>query len=252
MHPTKMVYIIIYVDDCLLVGKPKEIEGIINQLKEHLVIKCMGKIKDFIGCNVDETNYGYKYTQPKLIQRMINKYAEELTIIKYHGKTPVKSNEKIYVAENDTEIIDQEGQNNYRSGIGMLLYLVKYSRPDIANCVRELAKMSGKATVLNYNQLLRCIKYVDNTKHHGTFALKSMDDYYTINAFCDSDYAGDYETRQSTSGFIIYINGSPIVWKSKGQERDAYSSTEAENIAMSNACKEIILFIQLLQQMKLK
>ena len=252
MHLTKMVYIIIYVDDCLIVGKPKEIETIIIQLKEHLVIKCMGKIKDYIGCNVAETNYGYKYTQPKLIQRMMTKYADELYTIKSHGKTPVKSNEKIYVAENDTEIIDQEGQTSYRSGIGMLLYLVKYSRPDIVNCVRELAKMSGKATVLNYNQLLRCIKYVVNTKHHGTFALKSTEDYYTINAFCDSDYAGDYETRRSTSGFIIYINGSPIVWKSKGQERVAYSSTEAEYIAMSNVCKEIMFIIQLLQQMNLK
>jgi hypothetical protein len=164
----------------------------------------------------------------------------------------VKSNDKIYVAENDSEIMDQEGQTNYRSGIGMLLYLVKYSRPDIANCVRELAKMSGKATVLNYNQLLRCIKYVDNTKHYGTFALKSTNDYYTINAFCDSDYAGDYETRRSTSGYIIYVNDSPIVWKSKGQERVAYSSTEAEYIAMSNACKELIFLIQLLQQMNMK
>ena len=106
--------------------------------------------------------------------------------------------------------------------------------------------MSGKATVLNYNQLLRCIKYVDNTKHHGTFALKSTETEYSINAFCDSDYAGDYETRRSTSGFIIYINGSPIVWKSKGQERVAYSSTEAEYIAMSNVCKEIMFIIQLL------
>ncbi|MEG7668171.1 reverse transcriptase domain-containing protein, partial [Listeria monocytogenes] len=29
MHLPKMVYIIIYVDDCLIVGKPKEIESII-------------------------------------------------------------------------------------------------------------------------------------------------------------------------------------------------------------------------------
>ena len=55
--------------------------------------------------------------------------------------------------------------------------------------------MSGKATVLNYNQFLRCIKYVDITKHYDTFALKSMKDYYSINAFCDSDDVGDYETR---------------------------------------------------------
>ena len=183
---------------------------------------------------------------------MLTKYADELSTIKYQGNTPVKSNDKIYVAVTDADMINQEGQTDYRSGIGMLLYLVKYSRPDIANCVRELAKMSGKATLLNYNQLLRCIKYVESTKHYGTFALKLTEDNFTINAFCDSDYAGDYEIRRSTSGFIIYINGSPIVWKSKGQERVAYSSTEAEYIAMSNVCKEIMFIIQLLQQMNVK
>ena len=97
-----MVYIIIYVDDCLIVGKPAALDEIVLQLKEHLVIKCIGKIKDYIGCNVEETSYGYKYNQPKLIQRMVNKYANELSSIKYHGNTPVKSNEKIYVAANDT------------------------------------------------------------------------------------------------------------------------------------------------------
>ena len=56
----------------------------------------------------------------------MTKYAEELFTIKYHGKTPFKSNEKIYVAANDSEIIDQEGQTSYHSGSGMLLYLVKY------------------------------------------------------------------------------------------------------------------------------
>ena len=160
IHPTLMVYIIIYVDDCLFVGKSDAIQDIIIKLKETLVIKCMGKIKDYIGCTVESTIYGYKYTQPKLIQRMMTKFTAETSLLKYQGNTPVKSNDKIYAAENDSDIIDQEGQTDYRSGIGMLLYLVKYSRPDIANCVRELAKMSGKATLLNYNQLLRCIKYV--------------------------------------------------------------------------------------------
>ena len=40
----------------------------------------------------------------------------------------------------------QEGHNLYRSGVGMLLYLVKYSRPDIANPVRELSKVLDTPT----------------------------------------------------------------------------------------------------------
>ena len=36
--------------------------------------------------------------------------------------------------------IDPERASKYRTGMGMLLYLVKYIRPNIANAVRELTK----------------------------------------------------------------------------------------------------------------
>jgi hypothetical protein len=37
----------------------------------------------------------------------------------------------------DTEKIDGNLQSKYCSGVGMLLYLIKYSRPDLENVVRE-------------------------------------------------------------------------------------------------------------------
>ena len=42
----------------------------------------------------------------------------------------------------DVSILD-EYHKLYRSDADMLLYLVKYSRPDIANAVRELSKGFG-------------------------------------------------------------------------------------------------------------
>jgi hypothetical protein len=42
--------------------------------------------------------------------------------------------------------VDAMEQELYRSGVCMLLYLVKHSRPDIANVVRELLKVVDRAT----------------------------------------------------------------------------------------------------------
>ena len=47
------------------------------------------------------------------------------------------------MAENEEGLSDQS-QFKYRSAVGMLLFLVKYSRPDIANTVRELSKINDK------------------------------------------------------------------------------------------------------------
>lgn len=46
----------------------------------------------------------------------------------------------------------------------MLLFLVKYSRPDIANAVRELSKVNDGATKAHQKELLRLIKFVVDTK----------------------------------------------------------------------------------------
>jgi hypothetical protein len=45
-------------------------------------------------------------------------------------------------------------------GVGMLLYLVKDSGPDISNSVRELSMVAYGATEAYFKALLRTIKYV--------------------------------------------------------------------------------------------
>ena len=47
--------------------------------------------------------------------------------------------------ENEAKI-NHKDEKKYRSGICMLLYLVKFSRPDISNAVRELSKVMDGAT----------------------------------------------------------------------------------------------------------
>jgi hypothetical protein len=47
----------------------------------------------------------------------------------------------------------------------MLLYLVKHTRFDISNSVRELSKVDDEATMANWKLLLRCIKYVITTEN---------------------------------------------------------------------------------------
>jgi hypothetical protein len=43
--------------------------------------------------------------------------------------------------KNSVPLVSPEDQALYQSGVGMLLYLVKHSRPDIANVVQELSKV---------------------------------------------------------------------------------------------------------------
>ena len=142
-----------------------------------------------------------------------------------------------------------------RSGTGMLLYLVKHSRPDISNGVRELTKCMDGATLAAYREMLRVIKYVLDTKQWGLKLEPTLPDgqlVWNLVVYTDSDWAGDKDNRKSVSGFIMYLCGVPIMWRSKQQQSVALSSSEAEYIAVSEAAKEIMFVLNVLESLNIE
>jgi hypothetical protein len=65
----------------------------------------------------------------------------------------------------------------------------------------------------------------------------NKDNKFNIEAYSDSEFAGDRETRASVYGFVTLICGAPISWKSKSSKSVTLSSTEAEYFAASETSK---------------
>jgi hypothetical protein len=64
-------------------------------------------------------------------------------------------------------LVGEEEQELYRSGVGMLLYLVKHSKPDNANAVWKLSKCMTGANAVAFKELMRVIKFVLDTREYG-------------------------------------------------------------------------------------
>ncbi|GKE81606.1 retrovirus-related pol polyprotein from transposon TNT 1-94 [Tanacetum coccineum] len=58
--------------------------------------------------------------------------------------------------------------------------------------------------------------------------------------FRDADYAGCHDTRRSTSGSAQFLGHRLVSWSSKKQKSTAISTTEAEYIALSGCCAQIL------------
>ena len=56
--------------------------------------------------------------------------------------------------DKNIERIDNKQQSKYCTRVGMLLFLIKHSRPDIANCTQELSKVLDGATLSAYKEML--------------------------------------------------------------------------------------------------
>ncbi|KAH7307767.1 hypothetical protein KP509_22G076900, partial [Ceratopteris richardii] len=66
-----------------------------------------------------------------------------------------------------------------------------------------------------------------------------------LKGFCDSDMAGDVDTRKSTSGYVFTIAGGVVSWCSRLQKIVALSTTEAECISATQTSKEAIWLARL-------
>ncbi|GKB28272.1 hypothetical protein Tco_0867673 [Tanacetum coccineum] len=68
----------------------------------------------------------------------------------------------------------------------------------------------------------------------------SKDTDMSLTASADTDHAGCQDTRHSTSGSAQFLGDRLISWSSKKQKSTAISSTEAEYIALSGCCSQIL------------
>ena len=247
-------FIAIWVDDSLLVGHPNAIQQTIDDLqREGFDLKLDGSLDDYLSCEITfdrKKNVGWIH-QPHLLTKLEKKfgdYVKDLQVYKTPG-TP-----GLGCLRNPKTTVDENKHAIYRSGVGMLLYLVKHTRPDIANAVRELSKALDCPSPAAYKEMLRVIKFVLDTRG---LAIKMapvdlIENEWIVIAYSDSDFAGDKETRISIAGFILYLMGVPISWKSKGQKSVTLSSTEAEYVALSEVAKEVKFVYQLLDGMGMK
>ena len=94
------------------------------------------------------------------------------------------------------DYVSKEEQSKYWTGVRMWLFLIKHTRPDITNCIRELLKVLDKVTVSAYKGMIRIIKFVLDTSDYGLcFQLQpSIDNKWHLTIYTDSNYAGDKVT----------------------------------------------------------
>lgn len=244
---TGKVFLIVYVDDCFVVGDKDAVKEALKGIQEHFSITRSENIEDFIGCRIERDKNQVLLSQPDLIKKMLSTFKGKIDGLK-HYETPAATGTHLTRCEDEEAGLDDEEQKEFRSGVGSLLYLLKHSRPELSNSVRELSKVMDRANKAHQKALYRVIKFVAQTKERRLVLSPTADDLtWELKAYSDSDFAGDTETRKSVSGFIIYLCGAAISWRSKGQKSVSLSSTEAEYMAISEVAMEILYIVGILK-----
>jgi hypothetical protein len=236
----RVCYIFVYVDDLVIAANTVDEMNVIKaELRNKWSMKDLGPLESILGIRVirNRQNRTLTMSQEKYVDNLLIKF--KLSDVK-SVKTPLDpgcslSKDMSPVTEEQKTLALKQP---YRQVVGSLMYLMVCTRPDIAFAICQLSRYSSNHGSGHWSALMHVMRYVKGTKDLGITFRGNCGLYPCL--FSDASYASDKDSRRSVSGYISYVGGGPVSWKSKLQSTTALSTCESEYIALCAAAQESV------------
>ena len=136
----------------------------------------------------------------------------------------------------ESGLLSEREATLYRAIAARLNYLAQ-DRVDVQFAVKDAVKHMSKPAALDWLKLKRVARYLAGAPRYiQNYAWQHPESL--VNAYADSDWAGDKVSRKSTSGGLLMIGGHLIKSWSSTQPVIALSSGEAELYALVKAASQ--------------
>ena len=135
---------------------------------------------------------------------------------------------------------------------------MRWSRPDIYNGVRDLARHMTSASQVHYDAMIYLMRYCTATPDRGLLLSPTRvwngnkNFKFRVRGRSDSNCATDPETRRSITGTVVYLEDSPVMFKSSTQKHVCLSVTEAEQAAGVSCAQDMMYVLRVLESMGLQ
>ncbi|GJU79697.1 retrovirus-related pol polyprotein from transposon TNT 1-94 [Tanacetum coccineum] len=221
----------IYVDDIIFASTDHNACNIFSkEMSSKFQMSMMGQMSFFLGLQVSQSPGGIFINQAKYALETLKKYGMDLSD---PVDTPMVDRLKL-----DEDLLGiPVDQTRFRGMVGSLMYLTA-SRPDLVFVVCMCARYQAKPTKKHLEAIKRVFRYLKGTINMGLWYPK--DNAMSLTAYADADHAGCQDSRRSTSGSAQFLGDRLVSWSSKKQRSTAISTIEAEYIAMSGCCAQIL------------
>ncbi|GKA06988.1 putative ribonuclease H-like domain-containing protein [Tanacetum coccineum] len=232
-----IILVQVYVDD-IIFGSTKKAwcDEFEDLMQSEFEMSSMGELTFFLGLQVEQRSDGIFISQDKYVAEILRKFDLESVKTATTPYEPQKPKDK-----NGPD--DDVNVHLYRSMIGSLMYLTA-SRPDIMFAVSTCSRFQVTPKTSNLLAVKRIFKYLKGQPKLGLWYPR--DSPFELEAYTDSDYAGNHNDRKSTTGGCQFLGRRLISWQCKKQTIVATSSTEAEYVAAAHCCGQVRLDLEVI------
>ena len=124
------------------------------------------------------------------------------------------------------------------------MYVMNYTRPDIAYFVSKLSRYMSNLGVDHWKAIIRVLRYLRYTQNYGLHYTRYPS---VLEGYSDANWIYDMKDTKSTSGYVFTHGGAAVSWKSSKQTCIAISTMEYEFIALDKAGEEVEWLRQFLE-----
>jgi hypothetical protein len=230
--------VIIWVDDISITGARLDVDLFKTYLGKQYKMKNLGPILDYLGMKIvrNREKRTICLDQSAYIDKFLRRFGMENC---RREKTPMSEKYMELTEENTSD--EDTDRKLYQEMIGSLNYAAICTRPDTSFTVGFLGRFAANPKKKHLSAVHRLFRYLRHTKDYGlllggsssTTSLGSLEELTT---YADASFAND--KYKSTSGISIFLNDSPILWRSIKQKITAKSTADAEFTAISMAADE--------------
>lgn len=231
---TKLLIILIHVDDTAIFSTRDDIDAFKADLQKHFEITDLGDLKSFLGLQIKRNRDSRTIFihQEHYLQSVLTRFQMETCNA---ASTPLDPKDKLTPLSPEDE--EEVANVPYPVAIGSLMYAAVATRPDIAFAVQHLAQFTSRPSQAHWRAVKHVLRYIKGYTRVGII-LEGPD--LSLIRYSDADWAANLADRRSVSGYLFKLGDGSISWSSKKQATVALSTMEAEYIAIAHAAKEAL------------
>ena len=243
------VILLLYVVDMLVANNNKDrVQELKAQLAREFDMKDLGLENKILGMQIDHRDRGNRniwLSHMNYLKKVLRGFnMNDCKPI----STPLPINFKLSSSMSPSTKAETMEMSRvlYALVVRSLMFTMICTRPDIAQAVGAVSRYMADPSREHWEVVKRILRYIKGTLD---VALCYGGSDFTVKGYVDSDFASDLNKRKSTSGYVFTLAGKAVSWVSKLQTIVALSTTEAKNMAATQACKEVVWIQRILEEL---